>query len=73
MVKVTDSWPAWHESEPSTAEHPLCTGAMLVKSAESSNVLPMLCQLEEGMPAQVSSSTLNHGSKLRGPSPKALK
>ncbi|GFY35810.1 uncharacterized protein TNCV_4841871 [Trichonephila clavipes] len=29
-------------------------------------------QLGEGVPAQVSSSSLDHGSKLRGPSPKAL-
>ncbi|GFS58766.1 uncharacterized protein TNCV_4270821 [Trichonephila clavipes] len=28
--------------------------------------------LERGVPAQVSSTSLDHGSKLRGPSPKAL-
>ncbi|GFV38215.1 hypothetical protein TNCV_4792011 [Trichonephila clavipes] len=28
--------------------------------------------LGEGVPAQVSSTSLDHGSKLRGPSPKAL-
>ncbi|GFT31650.1 uncharacterized protein TNCV_230891 [Trichonephila clavipes] len=27
---------------------------------------------ERGVPAQVSSTSLDHGSKLRGPSPKAL-
>ncbi|GFT68489.1 hypothetical protein TNCV_2204091 [Trichonephila clavipes] len=30
-------------------------------------------KLEEGFPTQVSSSSLDHDSKLRGPSPKALK
>ncbi|GFW82930.1 hypothetical protein TNCV_2209821 [Trichonephila clavipes] len=29
-------------------------------------------ELGEGVPAQVSSTSLDHGSKLRGPSPKAL-
>ncbi|GFY05999.1 hypothetical protein TNCV_3863031 [Trichonephila clavipes] len=29
-------------------------------------------KLEEGVPAQVSSSLLGHGSKLRRPSPKGL-
>ncbi|GFU78671.1 uncharacterized protein TNCV_2302821 [Trichonephila clavipes] len=28
--------------------------------------------VRRGVPAQVSSSSLDHGSKLRGPSPKAL-
>ncbi|GFV59698.1 uncharacterized protein TNCV_1907691 [Trichonephila clavipes] len=28
--------------------------------------------VREGVPAQVSSTSLDHGSKLRGPSPKAL-
>ncbi|GFX50286.1 uncharacterized protein TNCV_2892031 [Trichonephila clavipes] len=28
--------------------------------------------VEEGIPAQVTSSSLDHGSKLRSPSPKAL-
>ncbi|GFY19341.1 hypothetical protein TNCV_4127281 [Trichonephila clavipes] len=47
---------------------------MHVKSVESSNVLPLVwCDTyERGMPAQVSSTSLDHGSKLCGPSPKAL-
>ncbi|GFX19129.1 hypothetical protein TNCV_3012731 [Trichonephila clavipes] len=47
---------------------------MHVKSVENSNVLPLVwCgRKERGVPAQVSSSSLDPGSKLRGPSPKAL-
>ncbi|GFU71354.1 hypothetical protein TNCV_4280471 [Trichonephila clavipes] len=39
--------------------------------AETSSVGVVL-ELGEGVPAQVSSTSLNHGSKLHGPSPKAL-
>ncbi|GFT23010.1 hypothetical protein TNCV_1857881 [Trichonephila clavipes] len=39
--KVTDSWQACHEFEPSADEDPPCRGAMHVKSVESSNVLPL--------------------------------
>ncbi|GFT30560.1 hypothetical protein TNCV_4287021 [Trichonephila clavipes] len=35
VVKVTDSWPACHEFEPSTTEHPPCTTALRVKSVEA--------------------------------------
>ncbi|GFV18986.1 hypothetical protein TNCV_4758711 [Trichonephila clavipes] len=41
-VKVTDSWPACHEFEPSTAEDPPCKGAMHVKSGVSLNVYPLI-------------------------------
>ncbi|GFY08743.1 hypothetical protein TNCV_5006561 [Trichonephila clavipes] len=58
-----------HESEPSTTEDPPCRGVKHAKSDESSNVLPLV---RRGVPAQVSSTSLDHGSKLRGPSPKAL-
>ncbi|GFU70979.1 hypothetical protein TNCV_3350021 [Trichonephila clavipes] len=34
-----------------------------VKSVENSNVLPLVWELVEEMPAQVSSSSLDHGSK----------
>ncbi|GFV19138.1 hypothetical protein TNCV_3223561 [Trichonephila clavipes] len=39
VVKVTDSWPACHQFQPSTAEDPPCRGAMHVKSVKSSNIL----------------------------------
>ncbi|GFV15604.1 uncharacterized protein TNCV_4836301 [Trichonephila clavipes] len=45
---------------------------MHFKSVESSNVLVGVVFRREGVPAQVSSTSLDHGSKLRGPSPKAL-
>ncbi|GFY03277.1 hypothetical protein TNCV_1172371 [Trichonephila clavipes] len=45
---------------------------MHVKSFESSNVYRWCgVVVERGVPAQVSSSSLDHGSKLRGPSPKS--
>ncbi|GFU74539.1 uncharacterized protein TNCV_550781 [Trichonephila clavipes] len=52
---------------------PPCRGAMHVKSVESSNLLRWgsMVVRREG-PAQVSPSSLDHASKLRGPSPKAL-
>ncbi|GFY08785.1 hypothetical protein TNCV_4659781 [Trichonephila clavipes] len=42
VVKLTNSWPACHEFEASTAEVPPCRGAMHAKSIESSNVLPLV-------------------------------
>ncbi|GFY17295.1 transposable element Tcb1 transposase [Trichonephila clavipes] len=59
VVKATDSWLTCHEFDPST------TDAMHVKSVESSNVLPLVwCDSKErGLPAQLSSSSLDHGSK----------
>ncbi|GFU63524.1 hypothetical protein TNCV_1000751 [Trichonephila clavipes] len=42
VVKVSDSWQACHEFEPSTAEDPPCRGVMHVKCVESSNVLPLV-------------------------------
>ncbi|GFU24034.1 hypothetical protein TNCV_3332441 [Trichonephila clavipes] len=37
------SWLACHEFKPSTTKVPTCSGAMHVKSVESSNVLPLVC------------------------------
>ncbi|GFT38996.1 hypothetical protein TNCV_3690881 [Trichonephila clavipes] len=73
VVKVTNSWSAYHEFEPCTAEDPLCTGAMHVKSVETLTS-SRWCSVEvgRGVSIQVSSSSLDRGSKLRGPSPKAL-
>ncbi|GFW43593.1 hypothetical protein TNCV_4769451 [Trichonephila clavipes] len=42
VIKVTDLWPTCDEFEPSTAEDPPCSGAMHVKSVDSSNVLPLV-------------------------------
>ncbi|GFY03400.1 hypothetical protein TNCV_1173581 [Trichonephila clavipes] len=72
VVKVTDSWPACHEFEPITTADPPCRGAMHIKSVESSHVLPLLWYLGEGVSAQVSASSLDHDSKLPGPSSKTL-
>ncbi|GFS49935.1 hypothetical protein TNCV_821991 [Trichonephila clavipes] len=66
----TGSWEACHEFEPSTTKDPPCRGAMHIKSVERLNVLPLVWQ--ERVSAQVSSSSLGHGSNRRGPSPKAL-
>ncbi|GFU41754.1 hypothetical protein TNCV_894171 [Trichonephila clavipes] len=42
VIKVTDSWLACHEFEPSTTKDPKCRGEMHVESVESSNVLPLV-------------------------------
>ncbi|GFX39918.1 hypothetical protein TNCV_2646811 [Trichonephila clavipes] len=41
VVKIMDSWPAYHECKPRTSEDPSCTGAMHVKSvvAQTSSYL----------------------------------
>ncbi|GFS55502.1 hypothetical protein TNCV_1627491, partial [Trichonephila clavipes] len=50
VVKVMDSWAACHEFKPNTAEDSPCRGAMHVKFVESSNVLPLVWELGEGVP-----------------------
>ncbi|GFV53577.1 hypothetical protein TNCV_1177731 [Trichonephila clavipes] len=62
-----------HEFEPSTNKYPPCRVDMNAKSVKSSKVVESVewCG-SENRPAQVLSSSLDHGSKLRGPSPKAL-
>ncbi|GFX28999.1 hypothetical protein TNCV_3030421 [Trichonephila clavipes] len=62
------------ELEPYTTKDPPCRGAMHVKSVDSLNILQLVwCgSLEREVSALVSSSSLDYGSKLRGPSPKAL-
>ncbi|GFX30518.1 hypothetical protein TNCV_3461691 [Trichonephila clavipes] len=42
VIKVTNSWLACHEFEPSATEDPPCREAMHVKSVVSSNVLPLV-------------------------------
>ncbi|GFW04359.1 sodium channel protein para [Trichonephila clavipes] len=41
-AKVTDSWPACHEFEPSAPEDLPCMEVMHIKSVDSSNVLPLV-------------------------------
>ncbi|GFY16592.1 hypothetical protein TNCV_2787191 [Trichonephila clavipes] len=76
VVKVTDSWMACHEFEPSPAVDPSCRGgeAMHVKSidAQTSSRDGVVWKFGEGVPAHVSSSSLDRGSKERGSSPKVL-
>ncbi|GFS69980.1 hypothetical protein TNCV_747641 [Trichonephila clavipes] len=71
VVKAMDSC---HQFVPSTTKEPPCRGAMHVKSVDSSNVFSLLwCgSSEREVPAQVSSTLLDHGSKLCGSSPKTL-
>ncbi|GFV45034.1 hypothetical protein TNCV_907811 [Trichonephila clavipes] len=35
VVKITDSWPACHDFEPSTAEDTPCRGAVHIKSVDA--------------------------------------
>ncbi|GFX30498.1 hypothetical protein TNCV_3461491 [Trichonephila clavipes] len=75
VVKVKDSWPACHEFETSTAKDPPCWGGVHAKSVEV-QTSTRWCGVEVrrgGMPALVSPSSLDYGSKLRGLSLKALK
>ncbi|GFW97886.1 hypothetical protein TNCV_1426491 [Trichonephila clavipes] len=70
VVKLTNSWPACQEFEPGTAEEPL--------RREENRCTLTLSRLKHPFvgvvwkSAQVSSSSLEHGSKIRGPSLKAL-
>ncbi|GFV79074.1 hypothetical protein TNCV_2612601 [Trichonephila clavipes] len=69
VVKVTDSWLVCHDFELSTAEDPLCRGAIHIEHVET-QTFSGLCGVEvrsEGCLAQVSSSSLDHGLKLGGP------
>ncbi|GFW65548.1 hypothetical protein TNCV_3549711 [Trichonephila clavipes] len=65
VVKVTSSWP---QRIMRLSPVPLKTcrvGGLCTLN------LPLVWKSGEGVPAQVSSSSLDHGSKLQGPSPKA--
>ncbi|GFV33294.1 hypothetical protein TNCV_1498161 [Trichonephila clavipes] len=75
VVKVTDSWQVCHEFEPSTIEDPQCNRGRftLNKSRFKRPPFDVVCKLGDGgASSQGSSSSLDHGSKFRGPSPKAL-
>ncbi|GFU95386.1 hypothetical protein TNCV_5015951 [Trichonephila clavipes] len=69
---VSGSWLALSSSCPVPLKTPPCRGEMNAKFVESSNVLPIDVVARRRMPAQVSPTSLDHGSKLRGASPKAL-
>ncbi|GFV21248.1 hypothetical protein TNCV_183991 [Trichonephila clavipes] len=75
VVKVMDSWPpASREFKPSTAEDPLCRGGHWTLNIWKLKRPPfgVVGKLGEGITVYMSSSLLNSGSKMRGPSPKAL-
>ncbi|GFS84099.1 hypothetical protein TNCV_2364911 [Trichonephila clavipes] len=77
VVKVTDSWLACLEFEPSTAENPPCRGGRCKSNLPWLKRPPVdvkgkLEEKRDTQRAQVSSSFLPHGSELRGPSPIAL-
>ncbi|GFU03590.1 hypothetical protein TNCV_3399241 [Trichonephila clavipes] len=71
VVKVKDSWPTCYMFEPSTAEDPSCSGARHVKFDETHPVV-VVWMLRYGVPVELTSSSLDHGSKLRGPLAKFL-
>ncbi|GFX12113.1 hypothetical protein TNCV_2998961 [Trichonephila clavipes] len=72
VIKATDSWLACHEFESTTTEDPPCNRVMHVKSVDApTSSRWCVGEVRREGAAQVSSS-LNHDSKLRGPSPKAL-
>ncbi|GFV54446.1 hypothetical protein TNCV_2865301 [Trichonephila clavipes] len=67
VVKVTDSWLACHEFQPSTAENPTCRGRGL-----KCHPVGVMWKLGEEGNSSDASLPLAHGSKLRDSSPRAL-
>ncbi|GFW44314.1 hypothetical protein TNCV_1747431 [Trichonephila clavipes] len=65
VVKVTDSWPMYHVFEPSTAEDSQCKGGRYTLNMSISKHPPVgvVWKIREELPAQVSSSSRDHGSK----------
>ncbi|GFW82731.1 hypothetical protein TNCV_3493011 [Trichonephila clavipes] len=75
VVEFTDSWLAGHEFEFNPAEDPLCRGVLwMLNMCRGLSVLPLVWwgNYERGKRAEVSSSSLGKGIKLRVPSPIAL-
>ncbi|GFV36118.1 hypothetical protein TNCV_4964661 [Trichonephila clavipes] len=68
MVMVTDSWLTYHEFEPCTAEDPPCRGKRCTLNTSRLKPPPVDAVWKSGerVPAQISSSSLDHESKLRG-------
>ncbi|GFT08376.1 hypothetical protein TNCV_3423291 [Trichonephila clavipes] len=64
-----DSWLACQEFEPSAAEDHSCRGSHCTLNLPRLKRPPVgvVGKLREGIPAQVSSSSLPYGSKLLGP------
>ncbi|GFS68124.1 hypothetical protein TNCV_438851 [Trichonephila clavipes] len=72
VVKVTDSLLLHYEFEPSTTKDLLCS--LLVKSVEDqASSRSCSVEVERGGASSGSYSSLDHGSKLRGPLSKTLK
>ncbi|GFV83926.1 histone-lysine N-methyltransferase SETMAR [Trichonephila clavipes] len=73
MTVVANSGPEWYDLGTSLAVQP-CTGADGRFLSRGSNflLLALYGSLEKEVPAQVSTSSLDHGSKLRGQLPLAL-
>ncbi|GFU03356.1 hypothetical protein TNCV_3338691 [Trichonephila clavipes] len=74
VVKETDSWLTFHYFEPCTAEDPPCRGnrCTLNMSRLKRPHVAVVYKLGEGVTDQVSSSSVEQGSNLRGLSQKAL-
>ncbi|GFY27666.1 hypothetical protein TNCV_911171 [Trichonephila clavipes] len=68
VIKATDSKLAYHEFELSADEVPPCRGGRKTFNMSRLKRPPIgvVWKLGEGVPAQVSSSSLLHGSKFRG-------
>ncbi|GFX44973.1 hypothetical protein TNCV_3430221 [Trichonephila clavipes] len=74
LAKETDSWPTCHEFESSTSEDPRCRESMYVKyvEVETSSSHCVVWKLGEGSASSDVVFVTRTGSKLRGPSAKAL-
>ncbi|GFU45739.1 hypothetical protein TNCV_3374061 [Trichonephila clavipes] len=74
MVKVSDRGWLRHEFDPSTTKDPPCRAAMHVNlpRVQTSSLWCRVVVRRGWGAAQVSSTSLDHGSELRGPSPTAL-
>ncbi|GFS97603.1 hypothetical protein TNCV_4488421 [Trichonephila clavipes] len=65
-VKVTNSWQACHEFEPSTAEDLLLRGAMYIKSVKSSNALPLAIIKATSIVGNLDMNDAEHGFFKQG-------
>ncbi|GFW28460.1 hypothetical protein TNCV_4641251 [Trichonephila clavipes] len=74
VVKVTDSWQVCHEFDPGITKGQLCRGnlSMLTMSGLKCPPIGVVLKLREGGFSELSSPSFDHGSELRGSSPKAL-
>ncbi|GFW19620.1 hypothetical protein TNCV_1605111 [Trichonephila clavipes] len=75
VIKVTDSWLACHEFELGAAKDPPCRGGGCTSNLPGLKRSPVDAKRNlggEGANSGVILSSLEHGSKLRGPSPIVL-